>query len=295
GAGRPRRRPPPRRPRPSRAAGTPRTPPPRPPPRPPGRTRRTAAPPAPRQRGRPAPRPGPRPAASSPPSSPPTPRQKTRASPARSPPPCPSRSSARPRPPSMRRPAPAPPSRPPPRASYRPSWPAPRSSERPASRRGGAVVTPAAGPSGVLVHLSGRPPLLVFCVRGFGEPFDRGQPPVPLGGELGHGPGGLVEAAGFDLVEHFPALLAPADQPGPLEHDQMLGDRLAGERHPPGQPAGADLTVADQQVQDPAARRVADGRPQLVIGWHRHPGWRFASNVARRSRYPPQPPPGSPP
>src|SRR5215472_3431679 len=73
-----------------------------------------------------------------------------------------------------------------------------------------------------------------FCVRGFGEPFDRGQAPVPLGGELGHGPGGLVEAAGLDLVEDLPALLAPADQPGPLEHDQMLADGLAGERYPPG-------------------------------------------------------------
>ena len=128
-------------------------------------------------------------------------------------------------------------------------------------------------------------PPLVFCVRGFGEPFDRAESPVPLSGELSHSPGGLVEAAGFYLVENFPALFAPADQPGPFEHDQMFGDSLAGERHPSGQPAGAYLTVADQQVEDPAARRVGDGRPQLVIGLRRHPGWRFASNVARRSRY----------
>src|SRR5580704_3072390 len=73
-----------------------------------------------------------------------------------------------------------------------------------------------------------------FRVCGFGEPFDHAEPPVPLGGELGHGPGGLLEAAGFYLVENFPALLAPADQPGPFEHDQMLGDGLAGERHPFG-------------------------------------------------------------
>ena len=108
-------------------------------------------------------------------------------------------------------------------------------------------------------------PLLVFSVRSFGEPFDRAESPVPLGGELGHSPGGLVQAVGLYLVENFPALLAPADQPGPFEHDQVLGDGLAGERHPSGQPAGAYLTVADQEVEDVAARRLGDGRPQLVI------------------------------
>src|SRR5215472_6342241 len=121
-------------------------------------------------------------------------------------------------------------------------------------------------------------PLLVFRVRCFGEP------PVPLSGELGHGPGGLVEAVGFYLVENFPALFAPADQPSPFEHDQMFGDGLAGERHPSGQPAGAYLTVAEQEVENPATRRVADGRPQLIIGLRRHRDWRFASNVMRRSR-----------
>src|SRR6201987_423002 len=107
-------------------------------------------------------------------------------------------------------------------------------------------------------------------------------------GELTHGPGGLVEAATLHLVENLPALLAPADQPGPFEHDQVLGDGLASERHPPGQPAGADRAVADQEVEDLAARRVGDGRPQLLIGWHRYPGRRhsrrFATSTARRSR-----------
>src|ERR1700733_11077619 len=113
-------------------------------------------------------------------------------------------------------------------------------------------------------------PLLVFRVGGFRESFDRGQPPVPLGREVGHGPGGLVEAGGLHLVENFPALLVPADQPGPFEHDQMLGNGLAGERHPPGQPAGADRVVADQKVEDLTARRVGDGRPQLVIDRYGH-------------------------
>src|SRR6185312_11648571 len=57
--------------------------------------------------------------------------------------------------------------------------------------------------------------LPVFRVRGFGEALDRGEPPVPPGGELSHGPGRLVEAVGLYLVENLPALLTPADEPGP--------------------------------------------------------------------------------
>src|SRR5580658_3818350 len=64
-------------------------------------------------------------------------------------------------------------------------------------------------------------PLLVFCVRRFGEPLDGAEPPVPLRGQVSQGPGGLVEAAGFHLVENLPALFAPADQPSLFQHDQM--------------------------------------------------------------------------
>src|ERR1700748_2591090 len=103
--------------------------------------------------------------------------------------------------------------------------------------------------------------LLVLRVRGFGEPLDRAESLVPLCAELADGRGGLVEALGFHLVEDLPALLAPADQPGPLEHDQVLGDGLPSERHPPGQPAGADRAVADQEVEDLAARRGGEGAP----------------------------------
>src|SRR5215472_2525283 len=115
-----------------------------------------------------------------------------------------------------------------------------------------------------------RVPSFVFRVGRFGEPLDRAEPQVPLGGEARHGPAGLIEAVRLDLVENFPALFAPADQPGSFEHDQVLGHGLAGKRHLSRQPAGAYLAVADQQVKDLPARRVADGRPELVIGLRRH-------------------------
>src|ERR1022692_1763909 len=73
-----------------------------------------------------------------------------------------------------------------------------------------------------------------LCVGRLGEPFDRAEAPVPLGGEVSHSPGGLVETVGSHLVENLPALLTPADQARLFKHDQMLGDRLPGERHVPG-------------------------------------------------------------
>ena len=133
----------------------------------------------------------------------------------------------------------------------------------------------AVGPPGLADSCVTTVPFLVFCVRGFGEPLDHAESPVPLGRELGHGPGGLVETVGFDSVENFPALFAPADQPGPFEHDQMFGDGLAGERDPSGQPASAYLAVADQEVEDLPTRRVGDSRPQLVIGLRGHPDRAF--------------------
>src|SRR6266567_5455875 len=126
-----------------------------------------------------------------------------------------------------------------------------------AAGRLGALVAPATGPPRSADSSFMTVPLLVLCVRGFGEPFDRAESPVPLGGELSHSPGGLVEAVGFYLVENFPALFAPADQPGPFEHDQMFGDGLAGEGHVAGQPAGAYVTVADQEVEDCRLSSVA--------------------------------------
>ena len=59
----------------------------------------------------------------------------------------------------------------------------------------------------------------------------------------------------------------------------MLGDRLPGERHPAGHELALTSPLSDQEVKDPAARRVGDGRPQLSsacvvipIGVPRHAG-----------------------
>src|ERR1039457_5726347 len=72
-----------------------------------------------------------------------------------------------------------------------------------------------------------------LCVRRLGEPLDRGEPPVPLRGEVSHGPGGLVETAGFYLVEALPALRGPrlprrACLPGRRGHALRRAGRSCG-------------------------------------------------------------------
>src|SRR5207247_371747 len=85
-------------------------------------------------------------------------------------------------------------------------------------------------------------------VGGLGEAFDGVEPPIPLPGDLGHRPGGMVEAVGIYPVEDLAALLSSADQPGLLEHDQVLRDGLAGERDLSRQPTGAGLTPLDEEI-----------------------------------------------
>lgn len=114
------------------------------------------------------------------------------------------------------------------------------------------------------------PPLSSFCVRCFGQPLDRREASIPLPGEISHGSTRLVEAVGFYLEEDLSTLFASTDQPGVFEYDEMLGNRLAGEGNVASQRPCTGLTVADEEVEDSATRRVGDSRPQLVINLHRH-------------------------
>src|SRR6266566_3603948 len=77
------------------------------------------------------------------------------------------------------------------RSLYSSAWKVARPT---AAGRLGALVAPAAGLPMSADSSFMTVPLLVLCVRGFGEPFDRAESPVPLDGELSHSPGGLGEA-----------------------------------------------------------------------------------------------------
>ena len=86
---------------------------------------------------------------------------------------------------------------------------------------------------------------------GLGEALDGVEPPIPLPGDLGHSPGGLVEAVSVDPVEDFAALLSAADQPGLFQHDQVLGDGLTGEGNLARQRTGAGFALLDEEIEHP--------------------------------------------
>jgi hypothetical protein len=107
-------------------------------------------------------------------------------------------------------------------------------------------------------------------MRRFRESFQPVESPVPLPRQLGHRPGGFIEAIGFNVEENLAALFAAADQSSVLEDDEMLGDRLPGERDPAGHSARTRLTAPDEMVENPAPRRIGDSRPQVVVGLRPH-------------------------
>ena len=110
---------------------------------------------------------------------------------------------------------------------------------------------------GWTVHQGSSPwfpcaPLVSACAASASR-FDRAEvSPVALGGELGHGPGGLVEVFGFsDPGSTPPGPVPPLDQPVPVEHAPGAWRRPACTNWRfSGQPAGADRAVADQEVED---------------------------------------------
>ena len=96
----------------------------------------------------------------------------------------------------------------------------------------------------------------------------------------------LVEGTGTatSLSEHLPvtrqavakhlAVLATSggavDEAGPVEHRQVLGDGLAGDRQLLAQRRGRPGAVDQQEVEHPAPGRVAHSRPELVVDGGRH-------------------------
>jgi hypothetical protein len=109
-----------------------------------------------------------------------------------------------------------------------------------------------------------------LAVDGFGEAFDGVEALIPLPGDLGHRPGGLVESVGLYAIEHLAALRSPADQPRRFEHDQVLGDGLTAEGDVVRQPAGTGLTPLNEQIEHAATRRLGNRRPQVVVRLGRH-------------------------
>ena len=77
--------------------------------------------------------------------------------------------------------------------------------------------------------------------------------------------GGPGELGVVDPVATLPAGGGAVDEPDPVEHGQVLGHGLAGDRQLIAQRGGGAVAVDQQEVEHPAAGRVAHRRPQLVV------------------------------
>jgi hypothetical protein len=149
---------------------------------------------------------------------------------------------------------------------------------------GRSVLVPDSGLSGVIPARG----VVLHLVRGFGEPFDRLEPSVPVVGELRHGLRRLVEPARVDPEEDFAAHPVARHEAGVLENGEVLDDGLAGEGDVLREGARRRLAATDEQIEDPATRQVGDRRPQLVARIDPHPAG-VASSSLRRARWMAQP------
>jgi hypothetical protein len=66
-------------------------------------------------------------------------------------------------------------------------------------------------------------------------------------------------------VSLLPARRRRPDQADPVEDAEVLGHRLPGDRQLPAQRGGRAVALGQQQVEQPAPRRVPDRRPELVV------------------------------
>ena len=130
----------------------------------------------------------------------------------------------------------------------------------------------------------------------------------PTVGELVGGPG---ELGVVDAVAALPTGGGAVDESDAVEHREVLGDGLAGDRQLLAQRRGGAGAVGQQEVEQPATGRIADGRPQVVVDGGRHaatstvggvgdepgeevvPALARARGTAARARRPPSPSRGS--
>ena len=103
-----------------------------------------------------------------------------------------------------------------------------------------------------------------------GDAGDATQPAVPAGADGGELLGGPGELGVVDAVAALATGGGAVDEARSVEHREVLGHGLAGDRQLLAQRGGRRRAVDQQEVEHPAPGRVADGRPQLVVDGGRH-------------------------
>jgi hypothetical protein len=100
-------------------------------------------------------------------------------------------------------------------------------------------------------------------VRRLGELLDTPQAPVPVRRHPRHRVGGRVDRGGLDGELDLAPVPLATDESRPFEDDQVLGDRLAGDRQVGGKRGCTRLPTRQQRVQEPPARGASRRRATL--------------------------------
>ena len=136
----------------------------------------------------------------------------------------------------------------------------------------------------VLLRVASFGVSLLLAFDRLGDALDAAQPAVPGGadrGELRDGPG---ELGVVDLVAPLAPAGAPCTRPDAVEHAEVLGHGLAGDRQLLAERGGGAVAVGEQEVEHPAPGRVADRRPEVVVDGGGHDATATSRRVVGEAR-----------
>src|SRR5579859_1321079 len=126
---------------------------------------------------------------------------------------------------------------------------------------------------------------LLAALDCFGDALDAAQAGVPGGADRRQLRDGAGELSLVDFVEAFAPGRRGVDQADPVEHAEMLRDRLARDRQALAECRRGAAAVGQQQVEHLAPDGVADGGPEFVVYGDAHGvDTKPATYVTRRGR-----------
>ena len=110
----------------------------------------------------------------------------------------------------------------------------------------------------------------MFALDTFGDPLDALQACIPFVTDRGQLRNSAGELLFVDFVAPFAAGGPTVDQPDPVEHAEMLRNRLPCNRQLLAQPGGGTAAILQQKIKQAAPSRVPDRRPQVVVDRDAH-------------------------
>src|SRR4051794_18971144 len=106
---------------------------------------------------------------------------------------------------------------------------------------------------------------LVAALDRLGDVLDAPQPGVPGSTDRRQLRGSATELGVVDPVPLLAAYWSSSYEGSALQDNEVLGDTLSGHGQLLTQVRGGAVAGGEQQIEDPAPRRVADRRPEVVV------------------------------